>query len=52
MKQPWRLPADVVVYLLSLCTLFAMAARDMLHDELGRGDRPVDLRLRVHTPAM
>jgi len=43
---------DVVVHLFSLCTLFAMAARDMLHDVLGRGGRPVDLQLRVHTPAM
>src|SRR5258708_2333675 len=43
----WTLPP-----MLSLCTLFAMASPDTLHDELGHGDRTADLQFRFHTPAM
>jgi hypothetical protein len=36
---------------LSLCTLFSMAALDMLRDEPGCADRSIDLPVRSHTPA-
>src|SRR5215472_4620417 len=46
-----RLPTDVAVHLLSVCTLFSKAALDTLHDELGCGDRRVGSPSRTHTPA-
>src|SRR5215472_11419694 len=42
---------DVVVHLLSLCSLFSRASLDRLRDEPGHEDRSADPLVRLHTPA-